>query len=156
MKKVLKAMLRFVPMLAVMVIIYWFSAMEGDESTDTSGLFLRAIAKIAESLSKHELSNDALGAMHLVIRKCAHFSEYAVLGISAMYAFNQIIGSRLLLIIWSEILSFLYACTDEWHQYHVPGRFGTFSDVLIDSAGAITGILLAFFIFRAFREKRLK
>lgn len=156
MKKVLKAMLRFVPMLAVMVIIYWFSAMEGDESTDTSGLFLRAIAKIAESLSKHELSNDALGAMHLIIRKCAHFSEYAVLGISAMYALTKLVRSRFLLILFSEIISFLYACTDEWHQYHVPGRYGTFSDVLIDSAGAITGILLAFFVFRGFRKKSLK
>lgn len=148
MKNALKAALRFVPMLAIMVIIYWFSAMEGDESSDTSGLFLRAIAKIAESLGKHELDGDVLGAMHLVIRKCAHFSEYAVLGISAMYALTKLVKNRFLLIVFSEIISFLYACTDEWHQYHVPGRYGTFSDVLIDSAGAITGILFVFFIFR--------
>ena len=36
---------------------------------------------------------------------------------------------------------FLYACTDELHQYFVPGRACRFKDVMIDTAGAFTGIV---------------
>ena len=36
----------------------------------------------------------------------------------------------------------LYACTDEFHQIFVPGREGAFRDVIIDTCGGITLILL--------------
>jgi VanZ family protein len=37
---------------------------------------------------------------------------------------------------------FLYASSDEFHQSFVPGRGPAFSDVLIDTAGGLTGIIL--------------
>ena len=36
----------------------------------------------------------------------------------------------------------LYAASDEFHQLFVPGRAGLITDVCIDSAGALLGILL--------------
>lgn len=42
------------------------------------------------------------------------------------------------------IISALYAASDEFHQLFVPGRAGRVSDVLIDSLGALLGVL--FFI----------
>jgi len=36
----------------------------------------------------------------------------------------------------------LYAISDETHQIFVPGRSAQISDVLIDSVGAIVGILM--------------
>ena len=38
----------------------------------------------------------------------------------------------------------LYAVTDEVHQYFVPGRSCELRDVLVDTSGALTGILAAF------------
>ena len=36
-----------------------------------------------------------------------------------------------------------FAISDEWHQSFVPDRFGTVTDVLIDSLGVlVTGFLL--------------
>ena len=37
------------------------------------------------------------------------------------------------------IVCVLYAISDEIHQIFVPGRSGQFSDVLLDSAGAVIG-----------------
>ena len=40
-------------------------------------------------------------------------------------------------------ISTAYAATDEFHQIFVPGRAGMVTDVMIDSSGALAGILLA-------------
>ena len=42
-------------------------------------------------------------------------------------------------------LTGLYAVTDEFHQGFVPGRTASVVDVLIDSAGALTGLSLRIF-----------
>lgn len=139
---------RFIPMLCVMIIIFIFSAMPAEESTSTSGMFLNALKTIVEGVSKKALSEDVLSAMHLVIRKLAHFSEYAVLGASIMFAaWNELKGKRFSILL-PELIAALYAVTDEIHQRFVPGRYGTWSDVLIDSTGAITGILIYLYITR--------
>ena len=45
-------------------------------------------------------------------------------------------------IFYSFIFSFFYACTDEIHQYFIPGRAMAFRDVLIDSAGALLAMII--------------
>ena len=45
-------------------------------------------------------------------------------------------------IIYSLLICFVYACTDEFHQYFVDGRYCSFIDVLIDSIGSLISILL--------------
>ena len=41
---------------------------------------------------------------------------------------------------------------DEFHQYFIPGRFASFKDVLIDTAGGIAGILVIIILCKI-REK---
>ena len=41
---------------------------------------------------------------------------------------------------------FLYACSDELHQHFTPGRACMFTDVLIDTGGALTGMLMSLII----------
>ena len=53
----------------------------------------------------------------------------------------------------------VYAATDEIHQLFVAGRSGRFSDVCIDSAGALAGVLvfaLLVRIVKRVRARRLK
>ena len=53
----------------------------------------------------------------------------------------------------------VYAATDEIHQLFVAGRAGRFSDVVIDSAGALLGVLVFAFLVRIVKRiqrKRLK
>lgn len=52
----------------------------------------------------------------------------------------------------SLLVSFLYACSDELHQFFVGGRSASFRDVLIDSTGACIGILLTLIIYTLIKK----
>jgi len=145
-KSSVKRILKFIPMIVIMIIIFLFSCKQGDESSEQSGRLLQAIVAVVENFSKGGLSAETLGYIHLFIRKTAHFTEYAALGISVLYAIIDFFGKRKYSIPVALLVSSLYAASDELHQYYVPGRYGTPSDVLIDSCGAITGILVIYFV----------
>ena len=49
--------------------------------------------------------------------------------------------------ILSQIFSAVYASSDEFHQTFVVGRDGNFIDVLIDSSGALVGIIISSIIY---------
>jgi len=74
-----------------------------------------------------------LGTWDLVLRKCAHMTEYAVLAI----LFRRATGSSR----WAFVLAVAYACSDEFHQTFVRGRHGSPVDVSIDGVGALIGLL---------------
>jgi VanZ family protein len=76
-----------------------------------------------------------LGTWDLILRKLAHFGEYAVLGLLLVRAF----GREPL----AAAAGVAYAATDELHQHFVRGRHAAFRDVAIDSAGVLAGLLLA-------------
>lgn len=93
--------------------------------------------------------------IHLVIRKCAHLTEYAILALLVWRALHQ---SKNNLPTWSWpkvgctlLVVFLYAASDEYHQSFVPTRTAQFSDVVIDISGAAIG-LLALWLFKHWRK----
>ena len=75
------------------------------------------------------------------VRKTAHFTVYMALGfcISGTYKKLKLITPHTLI---SLLICFLYACSDEFHQSFSPGRGPQFRDVMIDTSGALTGILI--------------
>ena len=77
-----------------------------------------------------------------MVRKYAHFFAYMILGILSVNALylNGIKDRKA--ILYSFIISFLYAVSDEIHQIFVPGRAGQVMDVVIDSLGGIIGIAI--------------
>ncbi len=141
-----------------MSMIFMFSAQTGETSGDTSGSLVDVIIKLfypnfdrfspAEQLNIIEL-------WQIIVRKTAHFTEYAILGILCANAFRTYKFS--LGIHWSvsTVICILYAVSDEIHQYFVPDRAGRFLDVCIDTAGSITGIAF-FMILYVFIQKRRK
>ena len=50
-------------------------------------------------------------------------------------------------------VTFLYACTDEFHQLFVPGRAGRFTDVAIDTVGGIIMLLFIALVTHVARKK---
>lgn len=133
---------RFIPMVLLMILIFVFSAMPGDESSQQSGFFVELISKTYSELSTKVLSPETLAFLGLLVRKTAHFSEYAVLAGSVLYAFYKIISEPKKLYLVSLLVSHLYAASDEIHQYFVPGRVCAYKDVLIDTAGALTLVIV--------------
>ena len=98
-----------------------------------------------------------LDLMTFVVRKCAHFSEYAVLGGIARTFWTRVsreLGSRASssrhrVLLAGFVLTTLVPCLDETIQLFVPGRSGSPRDVAIDLAGAATGALLTWLFHRA-------
>lgn len=151
-----KRIIRFIPMIIMMIIIFAFSAMPGDDSSSTSEKILNPLLKAMEGISHHKVGVLLESVMHTLIRKCAHFLEYAILASLAVFAIyrRDLMIKRLLL--YSQLISTLYACTDEFHQCFVPGRSAQFTDVIIDSLGALTGLTIVLLTVHSVRKRKRK
>jgi VanZ family protein len=73
---------------------------------------------------------------HGLLRKLAHFTEFACLGALFAWLFGMLAKP------FSVALpcGFLVACIDETIQRFVPNRGPAFKDVLIDTSGVLVGI----------------
>lgn len=91
---------------------------------------------------------------NFVVRKCAHFLEYMILAFLVVNVVKTYFVFKVSSIL-SVIFVFLYACTDEFHQMFIPGREGAFRDVMIDTCGGITLILL-YSLIKNLRRKYIK
>ena len=100
-----------------------------------------ALMALIFALSGMPSDDPDRGLLHLVGRKVAHFSEYALLCALWWRALRMRIGDRSA-ITWAVVVSVAYACSDEWHQTFVDGRVGAPADVAIDSAGALAASVL--------------
>lgn len=70
----------------------------------------------------------------VILRILAHAAEFGVLAFLFLLALRQ---STRRAVLWSFVLTVLYALTDEWHQSFVSGRVASGWDVVVDAAGAI-------------------
>ncbi len=134
--------------LCVMVVIFWFSSRDGSTSQAQSNGFIYMF------LSRF-LSDGISAALSNFVRKCAHFSVYALLGAfvcGALVSKKPNITSFCL----AEIICMFYAATDEIHQYFVPGRACRLFDVALDSLGALFGIAVAMLICFAVYKRSCK
>ena len=76
-------------------------------------------------------------------------TEYAIL---AFLIYKTIVHIEKPLIK-SFIFTFLYACTDEFHQLFIAGRAGQIRDVCIDSTGALIMLLIIYIINKRKEQK---
>lgn len=140
----------WLPAICLMLLIFWFSSQPAAESADLSGgISYRVIYTVSvltgQSWSEEEKLHLAEQIDH-PIRKTAHLTEYAMLGMAAALgiAFGSEWGRK---VIWKQyfavqIIGSLYAASDEFHQLFVPGRAGMLTDVLIDSLGVLLGWII--------------
>ncbi len=125
----------------IMLMIFLLSAQDGTESGSLSEWFLSTPVGRWLISFLPEITDEG---PELDIRKYAHMTEYALLAVSSGLFFRTLLRENLVCLsgLSALVLCFLYACTDEFHQHFVPGRAGTFTDVLIDTAGALAGLLV--------------
>lgn len=130
--------------------IFAFSAQDAEESGSVSRYVSEKCVEAADILSGRtwtEAFKEALEArIEHPIRKLAHFSEYACMGILVYTLWRQWKrrgrGLYLLTVIWV----FLSAAGDELHQYFIPGRWASPADVLLDTCGGVFGMLMCIFL----------
>ena len=140
-----------------MGVIFCFSNQTGPKSSSSSQSVIYLIGHISKTLTGHNivntLSTDAFSFIEFIIRKCAHMFVYFVLSILTMLLMftYETYPLRFKCFI-SLLVSFLYACSDELHQFFVGGRSASFRDVMIDSTGACIGILLTLIIYTLIKK----
>ena len=125
-----------------MGIIFWFSAQPADQS-ERMCLSVGHVAGLLFVDGYEDWPQERQEAFEEEIdhgvRKAAHFTEYAILGLllTAMYRAYGHEGERLFLLAAGT--GSLYAATDEFHQLFVQGRSCQITDWMIDTCGVITG-----------------
>ncbi|HXD34203.1 MAG TPA: VanZ family protein [Pyrinomonadaceae bacterium] len=136
---------RYAPLLIWMAFIFFAST--GNFSADNTGALIRPLLLWFFP----DLSNERLIAVHFFIRKLAHFTEYAILGLLTARAFidSSRAGLRRHWFVDGLILIILYALSDEYHQSFVAARTASIFDSLID----ISGGLFALMMFALWRNK---
>lgn len=113
-----------------MIFIFVMSSFSATESTNQSDIIVTAISNTINISNIHLLT--------VTIRKLAHITEYLILGILTYNVYKNYNKS----ICISILICFLYAISDEIHQIFIPGRSGQITDILIDTIGALLGIIL--------------
>ena len=114
-----------------MIVIFLLSNQTGSESTVLSdGVISSTICKF--------VSNCDPDVYSFIVRKTAHFIMYLILGIFSVMNFKNAKEG----CINALILCITYAFFDEIHQMFVGNRSGEVRDIIIDTFGALSGILI--------------
>ena len=120
---------------AVMAAIFLFSAQNGE----TSGALSSGLLQILLGWLRIDGSAELVELFHLLLRKLAHFSIYAVLSVGVMGTALTFQGKGWMKFLLALLICAGYAATDEFHQLFVGARCGSPLDVLLDSCGAACG-----------------
>ena len=133
----IKKALPWVLVILWMALIFFLSHQPATQSSDLSAGLTEFIMDMIDKLAPN--ASFDFEPFHHFIRKNAHFFAYLVLGVLLANALRGYKGRRIALAV---LICVLYAMSDEFHQLFIPGRAGQVMDVVIDSAGAVVGILL--------------
>lgn len=138
----------WLPVIAWLGFIYISSTdlMSASHTSRFIGPFLRLFAP--------EVSDATIATVQLVVRKCAHLTEYAILAALLYRALGQQVERSLFAVLIAFVVSAIAAALDEFHQSFVGSRTGTPWDVLIDCTGAIFGLMI--YVRRTGKRKNLK
>ena len=133
-----------VPAILFMVVIYWFSSRTAVQSQGSSNKVVDVVVAVGEScfVKIKDNRDQVYEILSTIVRKGAHFTEYAVLCALLLYWLSSFSISYRRRCAIAVAISALYAATDEFHQLFVPGRSGQITDVMIDTSGALVGMLV--------------
>ncbi|WP_125568328.1 VanZ family protein [Companilactobacillus insicii] len=146
--------------IAIELILFYSSSMTYKQQTSVPFLertlgrsnkpFYDSLSKISFNYGGKTQSIDNDGYYHFLeffIRKGAHFSIYFLLGLFLCLAIYKYLSKNkflMFLIPWLSTTGL--AAFDEFHQGLTGGRTPSVSDVILDSVGALTGILILMLI----------
>ncbi len=150
----------WIPAVLLMIIIFLFSAKPAVNSNESSLSIASRILTTYEDMTDLHFSEAEriikLNEINHVIRKGAHFSEYALLASTLAFHLLVLGFSKRKLYLYSVVLASFYAATDELHQKFVEGRSGQLSDVIIDTSGAVVGAFFFLLLITVVGQYRRK
>lgn len=141
-----------------MALIFSFSNQKDVDSSKVSDGFIdRTVVRIYKIFNENitkEKENEIIEKYTYPIRKLAHYTLYFILGIlSFLVVKDYSINKKL--IIYSLLICFLYACSDEFHQLFVIGRSARVLDVMIDTFGSFCSISILYIFNKKISKKSI-
>jgi VanZ family protein len=123
----------WLPAIAWMILIFAGSTdlLSADHTSRFIGPFLRWFAP--------HVSDATIASIQLVVRKCAHLTEYAILA-ALFYRALRLPRERGLVLAF--FFAAICAVLDEFHQSFVASRTASPWDVTIDGVGALIGLVV--------------
>jgi VanZ family protein len=79
-----------------------------------------------------------------LLQKSLHVCLYATLVVLWAWTLDAIQSKSQRLVI-AVTIAVCFGAAMEWFQTKVPGRYGTLADVILNAAGALLGVVAAFF-----------
>lgn len=136
-----KEIIRIILLVLWMGVIFFMSEQDGTHSSGQSNFIAEILKNIGFDITA------VLGdSGTFIIRKLGHLTEYFILAILFFRVFVLKFKMYTVRVI-SIITTFIYACSDEFHQSFIVGRTASFRDVLIDTFGGILAMLLLYLIY---------
>ncbi len=153
-------LLSLVPTILLLFLIFGFSAQDGESSGSLSFEISLFLVKLASPFLPTAMSEEVLleraELIHYFVRKAAHMTEYFLLTLSLQLPlaawFSNKFAPKLRIVI-GFAATVLFAALDEFHQTFVPGRSGNFTDVCIDSTGALIASLCLLVFYNLYQKK---
>ena len=130
--------------ITVLLLILWVvfifsnSMDNADASTLKSGAVLALLRRI--------LGSEGAALTEFIVRKTAHFTEFAIEGVLLFLVVKGYTTRPLRFLGWPLLAGLMTALTDETIQLFSLGRSSQVTDVWIDFVGVVTGTLLAFLV----------
>ncbi|MDE7036951.1 MAG: VanZ family protein [Lachnospiraceae bacterium] len=162
MKKIILNILKplsFLPALAMMYIIYSFSAQTGEASGNLSYAVSYKIVEIGNDILETGFTEAQIGRYaHRIehpVRKLAHMTEYFLLAAAVSFPFYVygLRGKKLMLTV--SLICVAFAAGDEYHQSFVAGRGPSIKDVMIDSIGVLFEVLFFQLLYKLSPYKKI-
>ena len=123
-------------LIAVLAFIWGNSLTSGEDSGNLSGSIMEWINAFLR------LDESGAERLHHLIRKMAHFTEFACLGLLLTWQFGMIGEKKGHLVCMPLFCGMAAACVDETIQVFTPDRGPSLIDVWIDTAGVTAGIAI--------------
>lgn len=126
--------------LSLIVFIFSNSIQTASVSSVSSGRVMNFLNSICTTLNLNFVFTQE------IVRTLAHFCEFGLLGVLSQLTFISFFGTKAKALISSVVASVSTALVDECIQLFSDGRAFQLSDLVIDFAGSLLGIVGVFLI----------
>ena len=136
---IMKKMIYLLLSVLIMSFIFGNSLMDAVDSNSESRFLTAFVQYILNWLGFHV----PIAELHHIIRKCAHFTEFALESFFVAKTLSAFKVRRQTWLAYALLIGLLTAVIDENIQLYSIGRSGQVTDVLLDFSGTIVGVVMA-------------
>ena len=123
-------------LIGCLAFIWGNSLTNGEDSGNMSGQIMECINTVLH------LDETRVDTLHWFVRKAAHFTEFACLGLLLTWLFGMMGEKKGHLFCMPLLFGMMAACMDETIQVFTPDRGPSPIDIWIDTCGVAAGITI--------------